>query len=69
MYMQKNPLEIEALFKDLVIGVTSFFRDPEAYQVLEEKVLPNCCTAKTRTTFFAAGWWVVRRGRKPIRWR
>jgi two-component system CheB/CheR fusion protein len=41
MYMQKNPLEIDALFKDLVIGVTSFFRDPEAYQVLEQKVLPE----------------------------
>ena len=40
-YLQKNPLEIDALFKDLVIGVTSFFRDPEAYQVLEQKVLPN----------------------------
>jgi two-component system CheB/CheR fusion protein len=41
MYMQKNPLEIDALFKDLVIGVTSFFRDPEAYQVLEQKVFPK----------------------------
>ena len=41
VYMQKDPLEIDALFKDLVIGVTSFFRDPEAYQVLEQKVLPN----------------------------
>ena len=40
-YMQENPLEINALFKDLVIGVTSFFRDPEAYQVLEQKVLPK----------------------------
>ncbi|MFZ0132988.1 MAG: chemotaxis protein CheB [Desulfobacterales bacterium] len=39
MFMQKNPLEIEALFKDLVIGVTSFFRDAEAYRVLEQKVL------------------------------
>jgi two-component system CheB/CheR fusion protein len=46
MYMQKNPLEIEALFKDLVIGVTSFFRDPEAYQVLEEKVLPQLLHGK-----------------------
>lgn len=40
-YMQENPLEINALFQDLVIGVTSFFRDPEAYQVLEQKVLPK----------------------------
>ncbi len=41
MCMQKNPLEIDALFKDLVIGVTSFFRDPEAYQVLEREVFPR----------------------------
>jgi len=41
MYMQKNPSEIHALFKDLVIGVTRFFRDPEAYQMLEQKVLPQ----------------------------
>ncbi len=41
MFMQKNPLEIEALFKDLVIGVTSFFRDPQAYRVLEQEVLPG----------------------------
>jgi two-component system CheB/CheR fusion protein len=41
MYLQKDPVEIDALFKDLVIGVTSFFRDPEAYQVLEQKVLPR----------------------------
>ena len=41
MYMQKTPLEIDALFKDLVIGVTSFFRDPEAYQLLEQKVFPK----------------------------
>lgn len=41
LYIQNNPIEIEALFKDLVIGVTSFFRDPEAYHVLEQKVLPK----------------------------
>jgi two-component system CheB/CheR fusion protein len=45
-YLQKNPLEIDALFKDLVIGVTGFFRDPEAYQVLEQKVLPNLLQGK-----------------------
>jgi two-component system CheB/CheR fusion protein len=57
MYMQKNPLEIEALFKDLVIGVTSFFRDPEAYQVLEEKVLPQLLHGKNPDDVFRC--WVV----------
>ena len=39
-YLQQTPAEVEALFCDLLIGVTHFFRDPEAFQVLEEKVLP-----------------------------
>ena len=46
MYMQENPLETDALFKDLVIGVTSFFRDPEAYRVIEQKVLPKLLQGK-----------------------
>ena len=40
-YLQQNPAEVTALFRDLLIGVTSFFRDPEAFQLLEEKVLPK----------------------------
>jgi len=46
LYLQKNPAEIDVLFKNLVIGVTSFFRDPEAYDVLKEKVLPELLSAK-----------------------
>ncbi len=40
-YLQQMPLEIEALFHDLLIGVTRFFRDPEAFQVLEQQVIPQ----------------------------
>ena len=39
-YLQQTPAEVEALFRDLLIGVTNFFRDPEAYQVLEDQVIP-----------------------------
>ncbi|MHB8090195.1 MAG: chemotaxis protein CheB [Syntrophales bacterium] len=39
-YLQQNPAEGEALFRDLLIGVTNFFRDPEAFKALEEKVIP-----------------------------
>ncbi len=35
-YMQETPTEAEALFADLLIGVTSFFRDPEAFAALDE---------------------------------
>ena len=40
-YLNKTPAEIEILFKDLLIGVTSFFRDAEAFEVLKGKVLPE----------------------------
>ncbi len=40
-YLQRTPAEVEALFRDLLIGVTNFFRDPEAFKVLEEHILPS----------------------------
>jgi two-component system CheB/CheR fusion protein len=40
-FLQQTPAEVEALFRDLLIGVTHFFRDPEAFQVLEEQVIPR----------------------------
>jgi len=45
-YLLKNPSEIDVLFKNLVIGVTSFFRDPEAYEVLGEQALPKLLQTK-----------------------
>ncbi|MBK5275400.1 MAG: PAS domain-containing protein [Desulfuromonadales bacterium] len=39
-YLQENPQEIELLFKELLIGVTSFFRDPEAWEQLRGVVIP-----------------------------
>jgi two-component system CheB/CheR fusion protein len=38
-FLRQNPQEVRALFKEFLIGVTSFFRDPEAFEVLKEKVL------------------------------
>jgi two-component system, chemotaxis family, CheB/CheR fusion protein len=38
-YLQENPREVETLFKELLIGVTRFFRDPEAFEVLKKKIL------------------------------
>jgi two-component system CheB/CheR fusion protein len=40
-YLQQTPDEVEALFRDLLIGVTHFFRDPDAFQALEEQVIPK----------------------------
>ena len=38
-YIEENPPELEALHKDFLIGVTRFFRDSEAFEVLSEKVV------------------------------
>jgi two-component system CheB/CheR fusion protein len=45
-YMQQNPPEVEALFRDLLIGVTNFFRDPEAFAALETQVIPRLFAGK-----------------------
>jgi two-component system CheB/CheR fusion protein len=39
--LRKEPEEIEALFYDLLIGVTNFFRDKEAFESLEKQVIPK----------------------------
>ncbi|WP_084448681.1 chemotaxis protein CheB [Desulfovibrio inopinatus] len=46
-YLQQNSVEVEALFRDLLIGVTGFFRDPEAFTALEQQVIPKLFTGKT----------------------
>lgn len=40
-YLRENPQELDLLFKELLIGVTSFFRDPAAWACLQEQVLPE----------------------------
>ncbi|MDO9216843.1 MAG: CheR family methyltransferase, partial [Lacisediminimonas sp.] len=38
--LQKDPTESAALLKDMLIGVTNFFRDRDAFEALEREVLP-----------------------------
>src|SRR5690606_8341357 len=38
--LKRDPVETNRLSRDLLIGVTSFFRDPETYDFLVENVLP-----------------------------
>jgi len=40
-YLQENHAEIYRLFKELLILVTSFFRDPPVFEVLAAKVIPQ----------------------------
>lgn len=45
-YLQENPHEIELLFKELLIGVTSFFRDPAAWEVLKTRAIPSILASR-----------------------
>jgi len=40
-FLQDNPQEIEILFKELLIGVTAFFRDDKLWDALRNKVIPQ----------------------------
>lgn len=42
----KSPIELKQLSKDLLIGVTAFFRDPEAFKIIENVVIPQICEKK-----------------------
>jgi two-component system CheB/CheR fusion protein len=48
-YIQEHPEEIHILFKELLIRVTSFFRDAEAFATLEKKMLPDIIKKMTET--------------------
>jgi len=39
-YLNENFQEVDLLFKELLIGVTNFFRDPAAWDFLQREVLP-----------------------------
>lgn len=39
-FLRENPQELDILFKEMLIGVTSFFRDAVVWQELKGKVLP-----------------------------
>jgi two-component system, chemotaxis family, CheB/CheR fusion protein len=41
--------ELDALYRDLLIGVTRFFRDPAAFELLEQRILPELLTREPRT--------------------
>ena len=45
-YLEQTPAEVDALFRDMLIGVTSFFRDPEAFDFLKEQIIPELFMGK-----------------------
>ena len=55
--LERDPQELNSLYKDLLIGVTRFFRDQEAFNRLADDVLPRLCSGSRTTSDFRA--WVV----------
>jgi two-component system CheB/CheR fusion protein len=55
-YLRESTGEIELLFKELLIGVTSFFRDPPAWEQLKTAVLPGLIAARANARVIRA--WV-----------
>jgi two-component system, chemotaxis family, CheB/CheR fusion protein len=51
-YLEKSDDEIDALWRDWLIGVSAFFRDPEAFQALAESALPPLLAARAEDPRF-----------------
>jgi two-component system CheB/CheR fusion protein len=45
--LHRDPREVEALYQDLLINVTSFFRNPDAFAALRQTVYPSILQART----------------------
>jgi two-component system CheB/CheR fusion protein len=43
-YLEQNLTEVEALFHDFLIGITSFFREPQAFETFQTKIIPQLFT-------------------------
>jgi two-component system CheB/CheR fusion protein len=45
-YLQENPQEVELLFREMLIGVTSFFRDAEVWEYLRTEIIPSLLSTR-----------------------
>jgi two-component system, chemotaxis family, CheB/CheR fusion protein len=48
--LERDPKEVAALYGDVLIGVTRFFRDPHVWEQLEKEVLPQFLASRDRDT-------------------
>ena len=47
-YLRQTPAEVEALYQDILISVTSFFRDKESFEALKSQVFPRLLKDRSR---------------------
>ena len=55
-FLRDNPKEVDILFKELLIGVTSFFRDTVVWEELESSIFPKVLASLPEGTMLRA--WV-----------
>jgi len=55
-YLQEDSTEADLLFKELLIGVTNFFRDEEAFKILKKEALPQILADRSKDDVIRA--WV-----------
>ena len=56
-YLQEHAAEVKALYEEILIHVTSFFRDPEAFELLKARVFPTL--TQNKSAEFPIRIWVV----------
>lgn len=56
-YLKEHPAELQLLFKELLINVTSFFRDSDAFIALKQDILPKLLEGKPEDYVFRV--WVA----------
>ena len=47
-FLRENKDEVENLYEDLLLKVTSFFRNPEVFHTLEKQIIPEILKSKTK---------------------
>jgi two-component system CheB/CheR fusion protein len=55
-FLQENPKEVDILFKELLIGVTNFFRDSMVWDKLKTSIIPNILSKQQQGSILRA--WV-----------
>jgi two-component system CheB/CheR fusion protein len=58
-FLRDNPQELDILFKEMLIGVTSFFRDPQVWRTLKDTVLPELLARRGQQQQQRLRAWVV----------
>ena len=64
--LRSDPSELDLLAKDLLINVTSFFRDPKVFDLLAEKIVPDLVRGQPPDQPLASGLPAAARARRPI---